>query len=166
MSTLHKHWIHPPYLRKPESFFFIFVQNPSIGQQPSITYLPWNCSTAIAANNFQLTFIQPMHLLVIHFGLADRPRLLSPTFTHLYTNLHAHHSGSLIAQNQTNRVSVVDGTSLWRSLPSGPEWHTHWVCYPVCQCSIPEISTRHHANHALSRTCETKHGTTYSSGPL
>ena len=45
--------------------------------------------TATAANNFQLTFIQPMHLLVIHFGLAHR--LLSPSFVHLCINLHAQH---------------------------------------------------------------------------
>ena len=47
----------------------------------------------------------------------------------------------------------------WRALHWGPEWHTHWVCYPVCQHPIPEMNTRHHVNHALSRICETKHDT-------
>ena len=39
--------------------------------------------------NFQLTFIQPMLLLVISFGLAHR--LLSLSFIHLCTNLHTQH---------------------------------------------------------------------------
>ena len=54
----------PPSLEKTQQFFkFIFVQNPSIGQQLSqqanTTHLRWTCITATAANSFQLTFIQP-----------------------------------------------------------------------------------------------------------
>ena len=45
-------------------------------------------------------------------------------------------------------------------------WCTHWVCYPVCQHPTHETNTRHHENHALSRICETKHDSTYTSGPL
>ena len=59
-----------------------------------------NASTATAANNFKLAFIQSMHLLVIDFGLANR--LVNPSFIHLCTNLHAQHSGSLVhATKQT-----------------------------------------------------------------
>ena len=61
----------PPLLENPEVFLFIFVQNSSIGQQlsqHSQHYTPWwNCITATAVNNFQLTFIQPMYLLVTDF---------------------------------------------------------------------------------------------------
>ena len=41
-----------------------------------------------------------------------------------------------------------------RRLHLGTEWHTHWVCYPTCECPGTSLkqNTRHHANHALSRT--------------
>ena len=69
------------------------------------------------------------------------------------------------ACKQTNRVSGVDSTSLCRAYLCSLAWHTHWVCYPVC-CLILETNTRHQANYALSMIRETKHDTTYMSGPL
>ena len=53
------------------------------------------------------------------------------SFNYLCTNLHVQHQGSLVhVMKQTGLVG-------WRALHWGPEWHTHWVCYPVCQHPIP-----------------------------
>ena len=48
-------------------------------------------ATATAANNFQITLIQPMHLRIIDFGLAHG--LLSPSFIHLCT-IYMHNTGA------------------------------------------------------------------------
>ena len=85
------------------------------------THLRLNCITATATNNFQLTFIQHMHLLVINFGLPHRllkpfiyPFVYLPTCTPL---------GLTHARNQTNMVSGVESTSLWGAYPAS--WVTH-----------------------------------------
>ena len=137
-----------------------WMQNPSTGQQLSQQsqhqHLHCISETAIAANNFQFTFIQPMHLLVIDFVLAHR--LLRPLFIHLCSNLYAQHQGSLVhVAKQTGWVGWIAHASEG-PIPWGPEWHTNWVCYPVCQGPIPETNTRQCANRALSRIHETKQG--------
>ena len=60
------------------------------------------------------------------------------------------------ARNQMNRVSGVDSRSLWGAYPGDlSDTPTH-VLSSVSMSHIPETNTRHHANHALSRICETK----------
>ena len=113
----HKHWIHPHY-------FFYY---PSIEQLSHTNPTPPTLDriTATAANNFQLTFIQPMHLLAIDFGLAHRllslyPFLYQPTCTSI---------GFTCAHNQANRASGVDITSLWGAYPGVlSDTPMHWVC--------------------------------------
>ena len=97
------------------------------------THLRLNCITATATNNFQLTFIQYMHLLVINFGLPHRllkpfiyPFVYLPTCTPLGLT-HAH--------NQTNMVSGVESTSLWGAYP------VSWVTHPLSV--LPSIPTSH-----------------------
>ena len=131
-----------------ESFFFIFVQNPSIGQplsHQSQHHIPsMELQYSNSCQQFS-AYIYSTHALTSNpFWVGwQAPQLICiPTYMHI-TLAHS--------CTKPNRVSVVDGTSLWRSLPSGPEWHTHWVCYPVCQCSIPEISTRHHAKQCTKQ---------------
>ena len=90
--------------------------------------------TATAANNFQHTFIQPMHLLVINFGLAHR--LLSPLFIHLcattllvgFTHVH----------NQVNRVSGMDNTSFRGAFP-GVLSDTPTECVTQC-ANVPSVT--------------------------
>ena len=57
------------------------------------------------------------------------------------------------ASNQTNKVSGVDSMSLWEAYPGIlHEWHTYMSVLPSVPMSISETNTRHHANHAQSRT--------------
>ena len=156
----HKRWIHPHYLRKPGNLFLCkALAQDNFHSKVNTTPLQWNCITAKAANNFRLTFYST-HATSNRFWVSPQapqpfiyPFVYQPTCTTL---------GLTRARNQTNRMNGVDSTSL----RGGPEWLTHWVCYPVCQRPIPEMNTRHHANHALSRICETKCDTIYTSGPL
>ena len=107
---------------------------------------------------FQLTFIQSMFLLVIDFKLAHSlpqpfiyPFVYQPTCTTL---------GLTRVCNQRNRMSgSMDSTSLWGAYCGVLRTHPLSVL-PSVPTPIPETNTRHHANHALSRIYETKHDTT------
>ena len=109
------------YLRKPVIFYY-----PSIEQLSHTNPTPPNLDriTATAAKNFQLTFIQPMHLLVIHFGLG-------------FTRAH----------NQANRVSGVDSTSLWGAYP-GVLSDTPTECVSQC-ANIPSLKQTPNTMHIL-----------------
>ena len=64
------------------------MQSPSIGQELSQQSQHHTHLIELHySNSCQLTFIQSTCLLVIDFGLAHR--LLSPSFIHLCTSLHA-----------------------------------------------------------------------------
>ena len=120
---------------------------------PNTTYFVWNHSTAIIANN--------LCLLVIDFGLAHR--LLSPSFIHLCTNLHAQHYRAHSCKHQMNRVSGIDSISLWGAyhgvLSDTP---MHWVC---CVANVPSLNrTPDTIKHAVSRIRETNCDTTYTTG--
>ena len=147
---------YTPLLEKTRKF--IFVQSPSTGQLSQQSQHHTFNGTALQQKLptiFGLHFTQPM-LLAIDFELAHR--LLSPSFIHLCTNLHTQHLASLM--NATKWTGWVGWIAQACEGPTlGSEWHTHWLCYPVCQHPIPEINTRHHANRALSRIHDT-------SGPL
>ena len=117
-----------------ESFFFIFVQNPSIGQQLSHQSQHHIPSMELQYNNSCQQFsayIYSTHALTsnpVWVGWQAPQPICIPTYMHI-TLAHS--------CTKPNRVSVVDGTSLWRSLPSGPEWHTPEY---VIQCvNVPSL---------------------------
>ena len=116
-DQIHKHW----------------MQNPSIGQklsQQSQHHTPLIELHYSSCQQFQLTFIQPLHLLVINFSLAHR--LFSPSFLYQPTCTTL---GLTCARNKIYRVSGVDSSSLW--------WPTlgSWVTHPPSV--LPSVPTFH-----------------------
>ena len=77
-----------PLLEKPKSVLQLLSIRQQLSQQ-TLYHIALNSITVTAANNFWLTFIQPMCLLVIDFGLGYSA--YSSSFIRLCTNLHAQH---------------------------------------------------------------------------
>ena len=139
--------------------------NPSIGQQrsqqsqyhtPSMEQHNSNSCQQSSA------YIYSTHALTSNWFWVG-PRLLS---LHLFTCVPTY-----MRNTRTQSCTQPNEQGEWggwykplRGLPWGPEWHMHWVCYPVCQRPILETNTRHHVNHALSRIRETKSDTTCTPG--
>ena len=135
-KPMHKHWIHPrPFLEKNQKFLFQVVQNPSIGLTANTTLFQWKCITATAANNFQLTFIQPMRFI---FGWPMGSSTFSYPFVYkpIYTRATL---GLTLAHNQMNSVSGVDSTSLRGAYSLGS-----WVTHPLSM--LPSVPTSHPGN--------------------
>ena len=148
------HTEYTPITWKSPEFFFKTLAWDNFHTQTQY-HQPWRLQQQLL-KNVHLTFIQPMHLpalLVIDFGLAHR--LLSLSFIHLCTKPHTQQEALLMhATKWTGWVGWI-----------AQAMRGSWVTHPLCQCLIPETNTRHHANHAVSRTCETKHDAAYTSGP-
>ena len=124
-NQTHKHWMQNPSIRQ-------------LSQQANTTHFRWNCITATAANNFQLTFLRT------NFGLANRllsPFICVPTYMH---NTKAHSCTQPNEQGKWRGGGIAQAS---RGLPWGHEWHTHRVHYTVCQPPIPETNTKHNANY-------------------
>ena len=138
----------------------------SIGQlhsKANTTHLRWNCITSIAANNFQPTFIQPLRLLVMDLGWPTDSSALHlsicvPTYMH---NTWAH------SCTQPNKQGEWGGYHKPLRAYTRVMNDTPTECVTQC-ANVPSLkqNTRHHANHALSRICETKRDTTYTSESL
>ena len=125
----HKHWIHPLTWENLKIF-----KPYSIGQQlsqQSQHRIPFD-ETALQQQLPTITFIHPLHLLVIHFWLAHR--LLAPSFTHLCTNLHAQH---VHITKRTGWVGWITQATEGPTLGS-------WVTHPLSM--LLNVSKSHHWN--------------------
>ena len=111
---------------------FVFVQNPSTGLAANFTLLWWKYITATAANNFQLTFIQPMCFIFgwpTGFSVFIYPFVYKPTCATL---------GLTLAHNQMDRVNGVDSTSLRGAYP-GVRSGTPTECVTQC-ANVPSLN--------------------------
>ena len=106
----------------------------SIGQQlsqQSQRLIPFD-ETALQQQLPTITFINPLHLLVIHFWLAHR--LLAPSFTPLCINLHAQHV----------HITKWTGWVGWITQASEGPTLGSWVTHPLSM--LPNVSKSHHWN--------------------
>ena len=119
-ENTYKHWITHPL---PGNFFCIGQLSQQTQHHTPSTELHYSNSWQ------QFPVIQPMHVLVIDFGLAHSAPQLS--FKHFCTNLHAQHQASLVhATTQTGPVEWLAQASEGPTLES-------WVTHPlsVLQCA-------------------------------